>query len=338
MIVPQNQLEQKTRTLDRSQACDRRRQPADRIRAFLKLPHESHKARWARCARHCVRLNHGPGRASPAFLSLPTGDDLSPRPSAFPCFVVTMIAVLSTLPRGALTPRPEGSWGLHCMPSATVGVRWQAYFSRRADFQSSGALARRESCSGRSEPSSHGPCLRDLGSGNAGRITGSSMDRGRVELCAPSHFSGTERMFGTVSLDNCWQSLTLSARREATDLATFRRAPSAWVGGLCDPSAMWEFSPAGHLEWRQIAVDARFSIRIVGVVIAFGLPLLAALLLRGKAAVWNLCLLGSGSSPWGLFDKPGIFPEGPAIYGRPGAAGCNRYGALGSTRAASRAN
>src|SRR5712671_180180 len=76
----------------------------------------------------------------------------------------------------------------------------------------------------------------------------------------------------------------LSARRGALD-SHFRRA-LAWVGGL----AILPLSgilAADHFEMRSMP-SSSISVRIAGALIAFGLPLLAAWLLRGKAVVWNI--------------------------------------------------
>src|SRR5258706_11159622 len=98
---------------------------------------------------------------------------------------------------------------------------------------------------------------------------------------SPEHFSGNERIL--VQFLTLLAITYLSARRGALD-SHFRRA-LAWVGGLAILPLCGVLA-AGHLEWRQMP-SMPVSVRIAGALIVFGLPLLAAWLLRGKAVVLN---------------------------------------------------
>jgi uncharacterized membrane protein len=78
----------------------------------------------------------------------------------------------------------------------------------------------------------------------------------------------------------------LSARRPGAD-SYFRRA-LVWVGGLgvlpvCAVLAMLHQPFFG-----RTSLPLPFSLHVAGLLMAFGLPLVAAYFLRGKAAVWNL--------------------------------------------------
>jgi hypothetical protein len=121
------------------------------------------------------------------------------------------------------------------------------------------------------------------------------------------HFNGTEKMLAQFL--TLLAIMYLSARREATD-SHFRRA-LAWVGGIALLPLCGVLS-ADHFEWRQMP-SMSVSMRIVGALIAFGLPLLAAWLLRGKAVVWNIAF-GLWVFAMGLFDSREYSPR-VAIYG-----------------------
>ena len=121
------------------------------------------------------------------------------------------------------------------------------------------------------------------------------------------HFSGTQRTL--VQFLTLLAITYLSAHRGAGD-SHFRRA-LAWVGGLA-LLPLCGVLAADHFEWRPMP-SMSVTVRMVGVLIAFGLPLLAAWLLRGKAVVWNI-----GFAVWvfamGVFDSREYFSS-LAIYG-----------------------
>ena len=79
----------------------------------------------------------------------------------------------------------------------------------------------------------------------------------------------------------------LSARRGREE-SYFRRA-LVWVGGLTvlPLSVMLAFAE-GEFFWDRSVAWPPFSLRVVGFLMAFVLPLIAAALLRGKGAVWNM--------------------------------------------------
>jgi len=123
------------------------------------------------------------------------------------------------------------------------------------------------------------------------------------------HFSGMERIL--VQFLTLVAITYLSARRGRED-SYFRQA-LAWAGGLA-------FLPLSAMlavgEWNWYGLQhppIAFSLHVVGWLIAFALPVLAAWFLRGKAAVWNL-----GFALWvfvvGLLDSREK-SQNLAIYG-----------------------
>jgi len=96
------------------------------------------------------------------------------------------------------------------------------------------------------------------------------------------HISGSEKTL--VQFLTLLAITYFSAHRGATD-SHFRRA-LAWVGGIALLPLCGLLS-ADHYGW-QGGLSMSVSLRVVGVLMAFGLPLLAAWLLRGRAFVWNL--------------------------------------------------
>jgi uncharacterized membrane protein len=77
----------------------------------------------------------------------------------------------------------------------------------------------------------------------------------------------------------------LSARRR-DDESNFRRA-LGWIGGLALlPLVMMIASD--EMWSRNLGAEMSITHRVAGYVMAFGLPLLAAWFLRGKAALWNV--------------------------------------------------
>jgi len=96
------------------------------------------------------------------------------------------------------------------------------------------------------------------------------------------HITGSEKMLA--------QFVTLlaityfSARRGTSD--SYFRCAIAWVGGIALLPLCVMLS-ADHYGW-QDGLSMSVSLRVLGVLMAFGLPLLAAWLLRGRAFVWNL--------------------------------------------------
>jgi uncharacterized membrane protein len=98
------------------------------------------------------------------------------------------------------------------------------------------------------------------------------------------HFDGMEKIL--IQFLTLLAITYLSARR-AKDDSHFRQA-LVWAGGLA-------FLPLSALlasgEWRYFGPHPPpifLSLRVIGLLVAFVLPLLAAWFLRGKAAVWNL--------------------------------------------------
>ena len=123
------------------------------------------------------------------------------------------------------------------------------------------------------------------------------------------HFSGADqRLMQFLAL----LAITyLGARRHESD-SNFRRA-LCWIGGiallpLCAAVASGEFG----WEWHTLP-SLPLSLRIVGWLMALGLPLLVAVVLRGRGAVWN-----AGFALWVLALSPlnrhDVF-ENVAVYG-----------------------
>jgi uncharacterized membrane protein len=122
------------------------------------------------------------------------------------------------------------------------------------------------------------------------------------------HFNGMEKIL--VQFLTLLAITYLSARRGKDD-SHFRQA-LVWAGGLA-------FLPLSAMlasgDWRYFGPrppQMSFSLRVIGLLVAFVLPLLAAWFLRGKAAVWNL-----GFALWvyvvGLLDGHGK-SQNLAIY------------------------
>jgi len=103
----------------------------------------------------------------------------------------------------------------------------------------------------------------------------------------------------------------LSARRGRED-SNFRRA-LVWIGGLTIlPFSIILVSEDGVFDWSRSVARLPFALELVGLLMAFALPLVAAALLRGKAAFWNL-----GYALWvfviGLLNRHDLF-ENVADY------------------------
>lgn len=98
------------------------------------------------------------------------------------------------------------------------------------------------------------------------------------------HYDGMERILLEYLI---MTAITyLSVRRDNTD-SYFRRA-LAWTGGLAVLPLCVALA-AGNREWawmRQYPMP--LPVHIVGLLLAFFLPLLVAYLFRGKSAMWNL--------------------------------------------------
>jgi len=96
------------------------------------------------------------------------------------------------------------------------------------------------------------------------------------------HISGSEKTL--VQFLTLLAITYFSARLGPTD-SHFRRA-LAWVGGIA-LLPLCVLLSLDHYEWQKMP-SMSLSLRIVGLLMAFGLPLLVAWFLRGKAFVWNL--------------------------------------------------
>ncbi len=123
------------------------------------------------------------------------------------------------------------------------------------------------------------------------------------------HFNGMERIL--VQFLTLMAITYLSARRGKQD-SHFRQA-LVWTGGLAVlplgaalAVGEWAWYESGH-------PPMSFSLHVAGLLMAFVLPLLAAIFLRGKAAVWNL-----GSALWvfvaGLLNSRDKF-QNMTMYG-----------------------
>jgi hypothetical protein len=99
------------------------------------------------------------------------------------------------------------------------------------------------------------------------------------------HYSGVDRiLFQFLAV----LAITYLSARRGREESYFRRA-LVWAGGiavlpLCAVVASGEHS----FFWNRSLQQLSFSLHAVGFLIAFVLPLLAAVLVRGKGAVWNL--------------------------------------------------
>ena len=103
----------------------------------------------------------------------------------------------------------------------------------------------------------------------------------------------------------------LSARRDRSD-SNFRRA-LGWIGGLALLPLCAVLAVSGHeWSWRNRLQPMSFSMHVIGLLLAFVLPLLAAWFLRGKSMTWNL-----GYAVWGVaiasLDDSDVF-QNVAIY------------------------
>lgn len=103
----------------------------------------------------------------------------------------------------------------------------------------------------------------------------------------------------------------LSARRDRSD-SNFRRA-LGWIGGLALLPLCAVLAVSGHeWSWRNRLQPMSFSMHVIGLLLAFVLPLLAAWFLRGKSMIWNL-----GYAVWGVaiasLDDSDVF-QNVAIY------------------------
>jgi len=294
-MMSTDQLEQKLGRWTEASVIDGA--TADRIRAF-ETSHESHKARWP----VVLAIVFGSIMVGAGILLFVAAhwDDLSPAQRFL--LVVTMIAVFH-IAAGALMPRLRVlGIALHAVGTVALGA---------GIFLAGQIFNLQEHWPG-------GILLWAIGAVLGWALLRDWVQATLAALLVPAwiaaewsvraeHFSGTERML--VQFLTLLAITYLSARREATD-SHFRRA-LAWVGGLALLPLCGVLS-ADHFEWRQMA-SMSVSVRIVGVLIAFGLPLLAAWLLRGKAAVWNLAF-GLWVFAMGLFDSR-EYSRGPAIYG-----------------------
>ena len=124
------------------------------------------------------------------------------------------------------------------------------------------------------------------------------------------HFSGMERIL--VQFLTMVAITYLSARRSKED-SYFRRA-LAWSGGLVLLPACAVLAAGQHeWSWRDRMPHLPFGLHVLGWMIAFVLPLLAAWFLRGKGIVWNL-----GFAVWvfmvGLLDSLEVM-QNMAVYG-----------------------
>ena len=99
------------------------------------------------------------------------------------------------------------------------------------------------------------------------------------------HYSGVDRIL-VESLASL-AFVYLSARRGREE-SYFRRA-LVWAGGLAIlPLCVMVSSGEREFYWNRSLPQLPFSLHAVGFLIAFVLPLVAAFLLRGKGAVWNV--------------------------------------------------
>jgi len=124
------------------------------------------------------------------------------------------------------------------------------------------------------------------------------------------HFGGMERIL--VQFLAMVAITYLSARRDKVD-SYFRRA-LAWAGGLALLPACAVLAVVAHeWPWRDRLPHLSFGLQVLGWLIAFVLPLLAAWFLRGRGIVWNL-----GFALWvfmlGLLDSRETM-QTMAVYG-----------------------
>src|SRR5437879_3375292 len=124
------------------------------------------------------------------------------------------------------------------------------------------------------------------------------------------HFSGMEKIL--VQFLAMVAITYLSARRDRED-SNFRRA-LGWTGGLTVlPFCAVLAASSQEWGWRDRLPPMSFSLHAIGLLLAFGLPLLAAWFLRGMSMVWNL-----GCALWvfmiALPDSHDVL-QNVAIYG-----------------------
>jgi uncharacterized membrane protein len=99
------------------------------------------------------------------------------------------------------------------------------------------------------------------------------------------HYSGVDRiLFQFLAV----LAITYLSARRGREESHFRRA-LVWAGGLAVlPLCAVIASGEREFFWNRSLPQLPFSLHAMGFVMAFVLPLLAAFLLRGKGAVWNL--------------------------------------------------
>lgn len=123
------------------------------------------------------------------------------------------------------------------------------------------------------------------------------------------HFSGGERRL--IQFLALLAVTYLSARISETD-SYFRRA-LCWIGGIALLPMCAAVACERELNWGwQTLPQLKLSLRVIGWIMAFVLPLVAALILRGRGALWNV-----GFAIWILavapLDNRDVF-ENLAIY------------------------
>ena len=126
------------------------------------------------------------------------------------------------------------------------------------------------------------------------------------------HFTGTARIL--VQFLAMVAITYLSARRDQDTADSYFRRALVWSGGVALLPACAVLAAGEHeWYWNSRLPPMYFSLRAIGWLIAFVLPLLAAWLLRGKALVWNI-----GFAVWiylvGLLDSRDVF-QNMALYG-----------------------
>jgi uncharacterized membrane protein len=100
-----------------------------------------------------------------------------------------------------------------------------------------------------------------------------------------SHYSGVDRfLFQFLAV----LAITYLSARRGREESYFRRA-LVWAGGIAVlPMCAVVASGEREFFWNRSLPQLPLSLHAVGFLMAFVLPLLAAFLLRGKGAVWNL--------------------------------------------------
>jgi len=97
-----------------------------------------------------------------------------------------------------------------------------------------------------------------------------------------SHYLKTDRI---VLQFLAMLAITYLSARHGDEQSAFRRA-LVWIGGIALLPSCIALAVIGHgFEYSRVAMP--LPINALGVSLALGLPLLVALLLRGKAAIWN---------------------------------------------------